>query len=129
MLLQAVAQGGQAGFNPLTLALPVLVLVFFWFVLIRPQRRRQQEAQRMQSELQPGQEVMTAAGLYGTIQSIEDDVIVLETSPGVTQRYARRAVVQVVTPADPTTDSSAESSDSTTDESSAEPTDRADKDR
>lgn len=132
MLLQAAAQGGQAGFNPLTLALPILLLVFFWFVMIRPQRKRQQEAQRMQNELKPGQEVMTAAGLYGTIESIDDDVVVLETSPGVTQRYTRRAIVSVVPPADQSADddTSATTTDGSVDEvkdPTADTPDKADK--
>lgn len=128
MLLQAAAQGGQGGFNPLTLALPILLLVFFWFVMIRPQRKRQQEAQRMQGELQPGQEVMTAAGLYATIHAVEEDVVILETSPGVTQRYTRRAIVQVIPPAEP---ESAESAETTADAeataATTDPTDDADK--
>lgn len=123
MLLQAAAQGGQGGFNPLTLALPILLLVFFWFVMIRPQRKRQQEAQRMQNDLQPGQEVMTAAGLYGTIESVDEDVVVLETSPGVTQRYTRRAIVQVITPADQSADEADDSAVTTTDGSVDEVTD------
>jgi preprotein translocase subunit YajC len=129
MLLQAAAQGGQTGFNPLTLALPILLLVFFWFVMIRPQRKRQQEAQRMQSDLQPGQEVMTAAGLYATIHSVEDDVVVLETSPGVTQRYTRRAIVQVIPPADAADSAeSAPSEDTATEQpDDADKTDKADK--
>jgi preprotein translocase subunit YajC len=131
MLLQAAAQGGQGGFNPLTLALPILLLVFFWFVMIRPQRKRQQEAQRMQSDLQPGQEVMTAAGLYGTIESVDEDVVVLETSPGVTQRYTRRAIVQVITPADQSADESeVTSTDGSVDEvtdPTADSPDKADK--
>jgi preprotein translocase subunit YajC len=141
MLLQAAAQGGQGGFNPLTLALPILLLVFFWFVMIRPQRKRQQEAQRMQSDLQPGQEVMTAAGLYATIQSVGEDTVMLETSPGVTQRYTRRAIVQIIPPADESADDGADEASATTTDGSvdevtdptadsadkAEKTDKADK--
>lgn len=130
MLLHAAAQGGQTGFNPLTLALPILLLVFFWFVMIRPQRKRQQEAQRMQSELQPGQEVMTAAGLYATIHSVEDDVVVLETSPGVTQRYTRRAIVQVIPAAgeaESAESSAGEDTPATDQPDDADKTDKADK--
>lgn len=108
MLLQAAE--GSAQFDPLTLLLPVGILVFFWLVLIRPQRKRQREAQQMQAELQPGQEVMTAGGLFGTVQSVDDDTVVLETSPGITQRYIRRAIVQVV----PSKDAEEPESDSTT---------------
>jgi preprotein translocase subunit YajC len=135
MLLQAAAQGGQGGFNPLTLALPILLLVFFWFVMIRPQRKRQQEAQRMQNDLQPGQEVMTAAGLYATIQSVGEDSVILETSPGVTQRYTRRAIVSIIPPADQSADEGAdEASVTTTDgtvddvtDPTADKTDKAEK--
>lgn len=95
-----LAAEGSAGFDPLTLLLPVGVLVFFWLVVIRPQRKRQREAQQMQADLKPGQEVMTAGGLFGTVKSVEDDTVMLETSPGITQRYLRRAIVQVIQPHD-----------------------------
>lgn len=121
---EQLAQAAQAQFNPMTLLLPILVLVFFWLVLIRPQRKRQKEALQMQSGLQPGQEVMTGAGLFGTVVRVEDDIIVLETAPGIEQRFVRQAIVRVVEPKapddasaltdatdSPTTDSSTPSSD------------------
>lgn len=96
-----LAQAGQAQFNPMTLLLPILVLVFFWLVLIRPQRKRQREAAQMQSQLQTGQEVMTGAGLFGTVVRIEDDVVVLETAPGIEQRFIRQAIVRTIEPKAP----------------------------
>lgn len=123
MLLRAaeqLAQGGQAQFNPMTLLLPVLVLVFFWLVLIRPQRKRQREAANMQSQLQPGQEVMTGAGLFGTVVRIEDDVVVLETAPGIQQRFIRQAIVRVIEPKAP---DDASSLDTTAGETSTDTSD------
>lgn len=51
---------------------------FMYFVLIRPQRRKQKETQNMQSSIKIGDPVMTNGGLYGTVVDIVNDVIVLE---------------------------------------------------
>jgi preprotein translocase subunit YajC len=120
-----LAQAGQAQFNPMTLLLPILVLVFFWLVLIRPQRKRQREAAQMQAELQPGQEVMTGAGLFGTVVRLEDDVVILETAPGVEQRFVRQAIVRVIQPTAPDDASSLTESTDTSSAGSSEGTDSA----
>jgi preprotein translocase subunit YajC len=74
----------------------LLILVFFYFILIRPQKNRARQTIDMQSRLAPGHRVMTTAGLYGTVSSVEDDVVVLETSPGITSRWARQAVARIL---------------------------------
>lgn len=76
----------------------LLILVFFYLLLIRPARARQRETLQLQRALTVGQEVMTTSGLYGRVASLNDDVVVLETAPGVTSRWARAAVARVVTP-------------------------------
>jgi preprotein translocase subunit YajC len=83
--------------------LPILVLLFIvmWFLVIRPQRKRQQEQKRVMDNLAPGQEVMTAGGLYGTISTVVDDEEVLvEIANDVHVRVARRAIALVVTEED-----------------------------
>ncbi|MBA3620147.1 MAG: preprotein translocase subunit YajC [Acidothermales bacterium] len=77
--------------------LPLLLLVvLFWFLVFRPARKRQQQAQQTQSALATGQQVMTTAGLIATVSAVEDDVVVLEVAPGVTCRYAKPAVAQIM---------------------------------
>ena len=76
----------------LIFALPVILLLF----LFSSQRRRQRTFTDLQSKLQPGQEVLTTAGLYGRIVSLDDRVVVLETGPGQTVRWDRRAIASVV---------------------------------
>ncbi len=85
----------------------LIIAMFFlmWLLLIRPQRRRQMQQSRMLSDLQPGTEIVTAGGLYGTIESVGDDELMLEIAPGTTVRIARRAVAGVF-PEDPEEDSS-----------------------
>ncbi len=54
----------------------------------------------MQSDLGPGDEVVTIGGLYGTVTGIEDDTVLIEVAPGVQTRYARPAIARVVTRAE-----------------------------
>ena len=51
----------------------IVILILMWFLLIRPQRRRQLESQRLLDSLSVGQEIVTAGGLYGTITELEED--------------------------------------------------------
>lgn len=74
-----------------------LILVAFYFLILRPQRSRARQAEQLQSRLAPGVEVMTTSGLFGTVRSIEDDTVRLEVSPGVTIKIVKAAVGRVVT--------------------------------
>ncbi len=75
-----------------------IIPIAFYFLLIRPQRNRAKQAGKIQQELQVGAEVMTTAGLYARIAQVDDDTVLLEVAPGVTNRYVRAAVARVVTP-------------------------------
>lgn len=92
MLLSQAATGA----NLWTLLLPILLLVLFWVVAIRPQRRRQRETSEMQNKLHPGQQVMTGAGMMATVHAVEDDSVVLEIAPGVYARHVRQAIVRIL---------------------------------
>jgi len=72
----------------------IAIAVLFWFLIVRPQRRRAVAQTRLQSALEPGQEVVTASGLYGRIEGIDGDVVRLEIAPGTTVRVDRRAVAR-----------------------------------
>jgi preprotein translocase subunit YajC len=71
---------------------PLLLLAVFWFLLIRPQRRQMQARARMQSSLQPGDEVITAGGIIATIRRFDGDVVTIELSSGVEARIDRRYI-------------------------------------
>jgi preprotein translocase subunit YajC len=77
----------------------VLIVLVFWFLVIRPQRRRQQEMNAIQSSVAVGSQVMLGSGIFGTVVGVEDDTVLLEISPGTTIKVARQAVVRVVEPA------------------------------
>jgi preprotein translocase subunit YajC len=74
----------------------LVLLVMMWFLLIRPQRRRQTESQRMLNSLEVGKEIVTAGGLYGTITALEDDEARVRIADGVEVRIAKRAIAGVL---------------------------------
>ena len=78
----------------------VLVFVGFYFLMIRPQRRRQQQVQQQQRTVAPGARVRTTAGMYATVTEVDGDDVVLEVAPGVEVRYLKRAIMEVISPAD-----------------------------
>ena len=68
----------------------------FYALLIRPQRRQMAAQQQLLSTLAEGDEVMTAGGIFGRIQTMTDDVVVVEVSPGLSLRVARTAITRKV---------------------------------
>jgi len=82
----------------------VVLLIGMWFLLIRPTRRRQAQQQDVLSQVQVGDEIVTAGGLYGEVQSMDDDELLVEIAPGTTVRLARRAVAAIVQPEGPDED-------------------------
>ncbi len=76
----------------------VIVVLFglLYFVMIRPQRNRQRQAQQMQNTVRPGQRVRTTSGMYATVIDADDQDVVLEVAPGVQMRFLRRAVMETL---------------------------------
>ena len=74
----------------------LVLLVMMWFLLIRPQRRRQTDSQRLLNSLEVGNEIVTAGGLYGTITALEDDEARVRIADGVEVRVAKRAIAGVL---------------------------------
>jgi preprotein translocase subunit YajC len=74
-----------------------LILVAFYLLILRPQRARARMAQQMKARLAPGVSVVTTSGIHATVSSVEDDVVVLEISPGVDVRFASAAIGRVLT--------------------------------
>lgn len=70
----------------------IVAFAFLYFVLVRPQRRRQLASQRMLSTLEVGDEVVTAGGIYGEVTELHEDDVTVEIAPDVRVRVARRAI-------------------------------------
>ncbi len=78
----------------LVVAVLALPLIGFWLV-IRGQQRRTQQAALLASSLRVGQDVVTTSGLFGTITNLDESEVTLLVAPGVELRFDRRAVGRV----------------------------------
>ncbi len=82
------------------LILIMIAFLFFYVLVIRPQRRRQTDQVTMQETLDIGDEIVTAGGMYGTVAAVDEDEVGVEIASGVVVRVARRAVAAVIPPPD-----------------------------
>jgi preprotein translocase subunit YajC len=96
MVLGILAQQQNSGSSLIGLALPILLIVGFYFLLIRPQRNRQRQQQALVASLEVGDEVMTNGGIFGTIVDIDDDegIVTVEIAPGTRIRMLRQGISQ-----------------------------------
>jgi preprotein translocase subunit YajC len=73
-----------------------LLILIFYFMLIRPQRRRVEQHRRLISSIGIGDEVVTIGGIYGIVGRLGDDDVELEISPGTTIRVVKSAIARRV---------------------------------
>lgn len=76
----------------------VIIIAAFYFLFIRPSQARKRAQSQMQNELVAGVRIMTTAGLFGTIHSVEGEVIHVEIAPGVIVQMLPAAVARVIVP-------------------------------
>ncbi|BEI35975.1 MAG: preprotein translocase subunit YajC [Polynucleobacter sp.] len=91
----APAAGGDAGglmsFIPL-----ILMFVVLYFIMIRPQMKRQKETKAMLEALAAGDEVITAGGILGKVTAVKDQYVTLELVPGTEVQMQKNAVTSVL---------------------------------
>jgi preprotein translocase subunit YajC len=78
--------------------LVVLVAAFFFFI-VRPQRRQAAARRALLQTLQPGDEIITSGGIYGTVRGLDEDAVQVEIADGLVVRVARGAIAARVGPA------------------------------
>lgn len=94
---QAAPAAGAAGGSSLMSLLPlVLMFVVLYFIMIRPQMKRQKEHKAMIDALAKGDEVATSGGLLGKVTKVGDTTLGIEIANGVEVQCQRAAVVQVL---------------------------------
>lgn len=95
--LQAQTAGsGIMGFLPL-----ILIIVVFWFFMIRPQMKRQKELKNFREALKKGDKVVTTGGIYGKVLEIGDYYIILEVEGQNRLKIDKSAVIKDMTDATP----------------------------
>jgi preprotein translocase subunit YajC len=96
--LTVLAQmGGGAGGNPMNMLITMgLIFAIFYFMLIRPQQRKEKARKKTIETLRAGQRVLFAAGLIGTITEAREYTFLIEIAKGVTIEVARGAVTKML---------------------------------
>jgi len=74
----------------------ILMFVIFYFLLIRPQQKKQKKVQEMQSKLEKGDKIITIGGLHGTVHALDEGSIVIQVEDGTKLTYDRSAVREVL---------------------------------
>lgn len=94
------ASGNAAAGSPFSMFLSLgLIVAVFYFFILRPQQKREKASQQMRSSLEVGDDIITIGGIVGTIVSIKEDTLVIETSGDRNKmRITRWAVQQNTTP-------------------------------
>lgn len=96
--LMAAGPGAGSGIT----MLPLLLLIpLMYFVMIRPQQKRQKQWQQMLGSIKTGDKVTTAGGIRGVIMSIKDDAIIIRVAPdNIKMEVAKSAIASVTTQED-----------------------------
>lgn len=93
---QAAAQQPPAEAGMIQLAMLVGLFILFYFIAIRPQRKRQKEHQELVSSITKGDEVVTTSGILGKVVKVEGDYVVLNVSNNVDLKFQRVSVHAVL---------------------------------
>ena len=94
------AGGGQAGGGGTSLITMLvtfgLIIVVFYFLVIRPQNKKQKDAKKMLESIRKGDRVVTIGGMHGYVESVKDDAVIIKVDDNVKIKFSKSAVSQVL---------------------------------
>ncbi len=97
-------QGGQQGDPIMSLIaslLPlILIIIVFYFLLIRPQQKRAKEHRQMLENLKRGDKVITIGGIYGVVESVNPNTVVLKIAENVKVKFSKQSIAALRPPTD-----------------------------
>ncbi|MGB9710445.1 MAG: preprotein translocase subunit YajC [Thermodesulfovibrio sp.] len=92
---QGAAQGDPIMSLILSVLPLVLIIVVFYFLLIRPQQKRAKEHRQMLENLKRGDKVITVGGIYGVVESVNPNTVVLKIAENVKVKFSKQAVASL----------------------------------
>jgi preprotein translocase subunit YajC len=98
-LLSIIAMGGQpgGGGSPYgTLIMFGAIFLIFYFMIIRPQQKRAKEREKLLSNLQKGDRIVTSGGLHGVVAGLEEKTVLIQVSENVKMKFERSAVATIL---------------------------------
>lgn len=88
LLQDSSPAGGGLG----SMLMIVAMIAIFYFVMIRPQSKKQKELKRQREAMQKGDKVVTAGGIHGKIRNIKDSTILVEVAPGIELEFDKGSI-------------------------------------
>jgi preprotein translocase subunit YajC len=99
MTLLMVPPNGDGG-NPMISFLPLVAIIgIFYFLIIRPQSKKQKDTQKMLSALKKGDKIVTIGGIHGTIQTVRENSLIVRVDENTKLEFSRSAISSVVSQA------------------------------
>jgi len=97
----AAPSGGGGIFGQINMLIPFIAMfAIFYFLLIRPQQKKQRELRQLLQNLKRGDRVVTSGGIYGTIAKIRNDIVHLEIADQIRIRVNKSSIAEVVAEGD-----------------------------
>jgi len=98
ILLAMAPQGGDGGGGSLisTLIMFGAIFAIFYFMIIRPQQKRAKEREKLLSNIEKGDKIITSGGVHATIVGIEEKTVLIEVAPNVKIKIERSAIGSVI---------------------------------
>lgn len=92
IVLQAAADGAQQGSGWSFWLMMILIFVVMWLFMIRPQQKKQKELENARSKMKAGDKVVTAGGIHGKIEKVQDTTFQIEIAKGVSIKIDKASV-------------------------------------
>jgi len=89
--------GAQGGGGASGLIMMIVIFAIFYFILIRPQQKKMKEHKKMVDDLKKGDEIITAGGMYGTVEGTTPETLTVKIAEGTKVKITRSSVAAVVT--------------------------------
>jgi preprotein translocase subunit YajC len=100
----APAGGGSSeGSLISTLVMFGLIIAIFYFLILRPQQKRQKDRQKMLDAVKKGDKVVTAGGMHGTVAGLDEKTVLLQVSDNVKMKFDRSAIGNILKEGEPET--------------------------
>lgn len=98
IIIAMAPQGGDAGGGSLisTLIMFAAIFAIFYFMIIRPQQKRAKEREKLLSNIEKGDKIVTTGGVHATIVGIEEKTVLIEIAPNVKIKIERSAIGNVI---------------------------------
>jgi len=93
--------GGSEGGFVSTLLMFGLIIGIFYFLILRPQQKRQKERQKLLDAVKKGDKIITSGGLHGTVAGIDDKTLLVQVADNVKLKFDRSAVSMIIKEGDP----------------------------